>query len=131
MIAFLDIPSGISGDMFLGCLLDAGWSVERLRFAIAQLRVPSEEYSIEATSVMKGPLRATLADVQTSEGHSHRHLADISGLIEMSDLPGGVKERAIAVFTRLADAEAKVHGTTRDQIHFHEVGAVDAIIDIV
>src|SRR6187551_1754824 len=128
MIAFLDIPSGISGDMFLGCLLDAGWQLERLRFAVAQLRIPSDEYSIEAQSVMKGPLRATLADVQTSEGHSHRHLADIEGIIKASELPALVKERAIAVFTRLADAEAKVHGTTRDKIHFHEVGAVDAII---
>jgi pyridinium-3,5-bisthiocarboxylic acid mononucleotide nickel chelatase len=131
MIAYLDTPSGISGDIFLGCLLDAGWPLDRLRFAIAQLRLPADEYAIDARSIMKGPLRATLADVQTSESHAHRHLADISKIIESPDLPATVKKNAIAVFTRLADAEAKVHGTTRDQIHFHEVGAVDAIIDIV
>jgi uncharacterized protein (TIGR00299 family) protein len=131
MIAYLDIPSGISGDMFLGCLLDAGWPLERLRFAIAQLRLPADEYAIETASVMKGPLRATLADVQAHEGHVHRHLADIEQIIGGSDLVTGVKANAIAVFTRLADAEAKVHGTTRDKIHFHEVGAIDAIIDIV
>lgn len=131
MIAYLDIPAGISGDMFLGCLLDGGWELERLRFAVAQLKLPADEYAIERAQVMKGPLRATLADIQTSEGHAHRHLADISGIISASDLPAAVKTRAIAVFTRLADAEAKVHGTTRDQIHFHEVGAMDAIIDIV
>ena len=131
MIAYLDTPSGISGDIFLGCLLDAGWSLERLRFAIAQLRLPSDEYSLNAQTVMKGPLRATLADVQTGEGHAHRHLADIEKIIGDSDLPGAVKQKAVAVFTRLADAEAKVHGTTRDKIHFHEVGAMDAIIDIV
>jgi len=131
MIAYLDTPSGISGDIFLGCLLDAGWTLERLRFAIAQLRLPADEYAIDARGIMKGPLRATLADVQTSEGHAHRHLADIENIIGASDLPDGVKRNAIAVFTRLADAEAKVHGTTRDQIHFHEVGAMDAIIDIV
>ncbi len=131
MIAFLDTPAGISGDIFLGCLLDAGWGLERLRFAIAQLRLPADEYSIDAREVMKGPIRATFADIQTSEGHSHRHLADIGVIISKSDLPAPVKQNALAVFTRLADAEAKVHGTTRDQIHFHEVGAVDAIIDIV
>ena len=131
MIAYLDVPSGISGDIFLGCLLDLGWSVERLRFAIAQMRVDSEEYTIEMRSVMKGPLRATLADVQCSEGHVHRHLGDIEGMINGSDLAAGVKSNAVAVFTRLAEAEAKVHGTTRDKIHFHEVGAMDAIIDIV
>ncbi len=131
MIAYLDTPSGISGDIFLGCLLDAGWSLDRLRFAIAQLKLPSDEYALDARTVMKGPLRATLADVQTSEGHAHRHLADIEQIINASDLPDGVKQKSIAVFTRLADAEAKVHGTTRDKIHFHEVGAMDAIIDIV
>jgi uncharacterized protein (TIGR00299 family) protein len=131
MIAYLDIPSGISGDMFQGCLLDADWPLEQWRLAIAQLRLPVEEYSIDIKSVMKGPLRATLADVQTNESHCHRHLADIENLINASDLPAAVKRNAIAVFSRLADAEAKVHGTTRDKIHFHEVGAVDAIIDIV
>ena len=131
MIAYLDIPSGISGDMFLGCLVDAGWSIERLKFTIAQLRLPTEEWSIEARQVMKGPLRATLVDVQAAEGHHHRHLKDIRAIIEASDLPKNVQERALAVFLRLAGAEAKVHGTTVDKIHFHEVGAVDAIIDIV
>lgn len=131
MIAYLDLPSGISGDMFLGCLVDSGWSVERLRFVVAQLRLPAEEWAIESRQVMKGPLRATLVDVQAQEGDHHRHMADIRQIIESSDLPKGVQERAIAVFGRLAAAEAKVHGTTADKIHFHEVGAVDAIIDIV
>ncbi|HVT81784.1 MAG TPA: nickel pincer cofactor biosynthesis protein LarC [Phycisphaerae bacterium] len=131
MIAYLDTPSGISGDIFLGCLLDAGWPLDRLHFAIAQLRLPANEYSIDARTIMKGPLRATLADVQTSESSSHRHLADIQKIIESSDLPQIVKQNALATFSRLADAEAKVHGTTRDKIHFHEVGAMDAIIDIV
>ena len=63
MIAYLDTPSGISGDIFLGCLIDAGWSVERLRVAIGLLKLPAGEYSIDAISVMKGPLRATLADI--------------------------------------------------------------------
>jgi uncharacterized protein (TIGR00299 family) protein len=131
MIAYLDLPSGISGDIFIGCLLDAGWPLERLRAAIGLLKVPAEEYALNATTVMKGPLRATLADIQTTEAEAHRHLGDIEGIINASDLPAIVKQNAMAVFTRLADAEAKVHGTTRDKIHFHEVGAMDAIIDIV
>jgi uncharacterized protein (TIGR00299 family) protein len=117
--------------MFLGCLVDSGWSIDRLRFVVAQLKLPVDEWSVEARTVMKGPLRATLVDVRAEEGHVHRHLSHIREIIDGSDLPRAVQVRAVAVFTRLADAEAKVHGTTADRIHFHEVGAVDAIIDIV
>lgn len=131
MIAYLDIPAGISGDMFLGCLVDAGWSIERLNFAIAQLKLASTEWSVSARQVMKGPMRATLVDVEAQEGHVTRNLADVRKIIDSSDLPPQVKARAIAIFTRLAQAEARVHGTTEDQVYFHEVGAVDALIDIV
>jgi uncharacterized protein (TIGR00299 family) protein len=131
MIAYLDLPSGISGDMFLGCLLDAGFPLEALRDTIARLNLPQNEYHISAAPIMKGPLRATLADIQTSESDAHRHLADITTIIQNATLPDPVKQNAIATFTRLAHAEAKVHNTTPDQIHFHEVGALDAIIDIV
>ena len=131
MIAYLDLPSGISGDMFLGCLVDAGWPVEQLRNAIARLKLPAEEWKIDARTVMKGPLRATKVDVHAAEGHHHRHLSDIRQIINSSDTAKPVQEKALAVFGRLADAEAKVHGTTPDTIHFHEVGAIDAIIDIV
>jgi len=131
MIAYLDIPSGLSGDMFLGCLVDAGWPVERLRAVIAGMKLPAEEWSIETRDVKKVGIRATLVDVRAREGHAHRHLKHIREIIAAGDVPEPVKEKAIAVFTRLANAEAKVHGTTPEKIHFHEVGAVDAIIDIV
>ncbi|MEX0774317.1 MAG: nickel pincer cofactor biosynthesis protein LarC [Phycisphaeraceae bacterium] len=131
MIAYLDIPSGISGDMFLGCLVDAGWPIDALRDTLRRLALPTDQWSVEQRSVMKGPLHATLVDVRAKEGHHHRHLSDICRIIEAADLPLEVSTRAIATFTRLADAEAKVHGATREKIHFHEVGAVDAIIDIV
>jgi hypothetical protein len=117
--------------MFLGCLVDAGWDVGALRAAIARLPLGSHEWEIDARRVMKGPVAATLVDVRTSEGHHHRHLADIAGMIAGADLAPVVRGRSIAVFERLAAAEAKVHGTTPDRVHFHEVGAVDAIIDIV
>ena len=135
MIAFLDTPAGISGDMFLGCLVDAGWTIDQLRATLAKLKLPAKDWSVEARPVMKGPLRATRVDVKVTEGHHHHHahrnLDDIRTIINGADLPDAVKQRSIAVFVRLANAEAKVHGTTVDQIHFHEVGALDAIVDIV
>ena len=131
MTGYLDLPSGLSGDMFLGCFVDAGWPIEALRETIGRLDLPVDEWSIDAQSVMKGPLRATLVEVRAAEGRQHRHLRHVREIIEAGDLIDAIKERAIAVFTRLAEAEATVHGTTVEEIHFHEVGAVDAIIDIV
>ena len=130
-IAYLDTPSGISGDIFLGCLLDAGWPLERLVAVVEALHLPAGSWRVDAEPVMKGPLRATLAVVEVTEGDAHRHLSDIAAIIRASDLPSVVQERAIAVFTRLAEAEARVHNTTTEAIHFHEVGALDAIVDIV
>ncbi len=131
MIAYLDLPSGLAGDMMLGCLVDAGWPVARLRATVQQLGLPADLWSIRHESVMRGPLRATLVHVDAVEGDRHRGLHDIHALINAAALPLAVRERALAIFTRLAAAEALVHGTTVDEIHFHEVGALDAIIDIV
>lgn len=131
MIAYLDTPSGISGDIFLGCLVDGGWPVERLRAVMDALHLLADSWNVRAEEVMRGPLRATLVHVEVTEGDAHRHLSDVRAIIEAGDLPDVVKTRAIAVFTRLAEAEAKVHGSTVESIHFHEVGALDAIVDIV
>jgi len=131
MIAYLDLPSGISGDMFLGCLVDAGWPVTDLESAIAQLGLPAGSWTLTQTSVMRGPLRATLVDVRATVGDAHRHLHHIREIITQSTLPPLIQARSIAVFTRLAAAEASVHGSTIEEVHFHEVGAIDAIIDIV
>lgn len=125
------MPSGISGDMFLGCLIDAGWSVAALQTTIGQMQLPVDRWSVAVESVLRGPLRATLVNVHCAEETQHRHLPDIQQLIEATHLPAAVKARAIGVFTRLAEAEAAVHGATVAEVHFHEVGALDAIIDIV
>lgn len=130
-LAYLDTPSGISGDIFLGCLLDAGWPLERLHSVVEALHLPAGSWRVDSQPVMKGPLRATLAAVEVTEGDAHRHLSDVTAIIRAGDLPPVVQERAIAVFTRLAEAEARVHNTTPEAIHFHEVGALDAIVDIV
>jgi len=131
MIAYLDLPSGISGDMFLGCLVDGGWPLAALQETITQLGLPAESWTLTEQRVMRGPLRATLVDVQAAVGDEHRHLGDIAQILEQSTLDPIVKARALAIFTRLAEAEANVHGSTVAEVHFHEVGALDAIIDIV
>jgi uncharacterized protein (TIGR00299 family) protein len=131
MIAYLDLPSGLSGDMFLSCLIDAGWPVAALRNVIEQMALPPGAWSVQAESVMRGPLRATLVTVKTTEGDQHRHLSDVRQIIQAAPLADVVQQRAISVFTRLAEAEAAVHGSTMEEVHFHEVGALDAIIDIV
>jgi uncharacterized protein (TIGR00299 family) protein len=124
------LPSGISGDIFLSCLVDAGWELSRLQAVIDSLKLP-ESCKVEATRVQRKGIGATHVDVHTPHTHQHRHLHHIEKIINDADLPQTVKNRAIAVFTRLAAAEAKVHGTTIQKVHFHEVGALDAIIDIV
>jgi uncharacterized protein (TIGR00299 family) protein len=131
VIAYLDMPSGISGDIFLGCLVDAGWSADDLATTIGKLKLPPELWSVRPERVMRGPLAATLLHVETTEGDRHRHLSDIAAILDAADLPHDVKDRAAAVFGRLARAEASVHGTSIEEVHFHEVGALDAIIDIV
>jgi len=87
MIAYLDIPSGLSGDMFLGCLVDAGWPVERLRAVIAGMKLPAEEWSIETRDVKKVGIRATLVDVRAREGQAHRHLKHIREISAAGEVP--------------------------------------------
>ena len=131
-ILYLDCFSGISGDMFIGACVDAGADQHFLRESLAKLSI--HEFTIEFERVQRCGIAATKAHVRTisdREGHTHRHLRDIEEIIGKSSLSEKVKERSLAVFRRLAGAEASVHGTSIDQIHFHEVGAVDAIVDIV
>lgn len=129
-IAYFDCFSGTSGDMTLGALLACGADEGAFRQALEGLRVPGYNLHIRRRKV-EG-LMATDVDVELLEvdqGHG-RHLSDIAAIYADSDLPPRVRENALNIFTRLAEAEAKVHGTTPDEIHFHEVGAVDAIVDI-
>ncbi len=130
-IAYFDCFSGVSGDMTLGALLACGVNEADFRERLGALNVPG--YALEIRRVTREGITATDVDVRLREGdQGHgRHLSDIAGILEASPLPPRVRQNALAVFTRLADAEAKIHGTSRDQIHFHEVGAVDAIVDIV
>jgi pyridinium-3,5-bisthiocarboxylic acid mononucleotide nickel chelatase len=128
-IAYFDCFSGISGDMVLGALVDAGAD---LRVIEAELRkLGLEGWSISAEKVKRGAISATQVKVETSEGHHHRGLSIILGRIDKASLAPRAAERARKIFTRLAEAEAKVHQMPVEQVHFHEVGAVDSIVDIV
>ena len=114
----------------MASLLDAGVSLERLRGELAKL--PLDGWSLVAREVMKGDFRATKVDVEIDE-RAHRHhrsLRDILDILGRSTLETSIRERAARIFTRLADAEARVHGTDRESVQFHDVGAVDAIVDV-
>ncbi|MCL4535099.1 MAG: nickel pincer cofactor biosynthesis protein LarC [Bacteroidetes bacterium] len=115
--------------MCLGALVDAGLPFEELRAALAEL--PVGGYEITAERVASKGVTGTQVKVTLREEQPHRHLSHIADIIGASTLSAAVKERAIAVFRLLAEAEAKVHGSTPEEVHFHEVGAVDAIVDIV
>ena len=128
-IAYADCFSGISGDMFLAALLDAGLPFDLLQAEIKKLNLP-EEVRLELSETHKGALRAASLEVIAPHSHHHRHLSDILNIIESSSLADGVKQTAGRIFTLLAQAEARVHGEPVEKIHFHEVGALDSIVDI-
>ena len=126
---YFDCFAGVSGDMTLGALVDAGADPSELTVRLAGLGVEGWELSFE--KVDRSGLAATRARVRTAEQHHHRHLADILKIIDNSRLTAPVKQRASQIFTRLAEAEARVHDMPVERIHFHEVGALDAIVDVV
>ncbi|PKN99250.1 MAG: TIGR00299 family protein [Chloroflexi bacterium HGW-Chloroflexi-4] len=129
-IAYADCFSGVSGDMFLAALLDAGLPLDVLQQNIDKLNL-SEKVELKLTETHKGALRAANLEVIFPHSHNHRHLADILGIINSSDLSEKVKTTACKIFTLLAEAESRVHGEPVEHIHFHEVGALDSIVDIV
>ena len=129
-LAYFDCFSGISGDMTLGALVDAGVAIEVLRAELEKLNLGG--YEITAVKVIRSGISATKVHVCLDEKEQpSRHLADIRTLIEASSLASSIKHKSIPIFEKLAEVEARIHGTTPDKVHFHEVGAMDAIVDIV
>ncbi len=128
-IAYFDCFSGLSGNMVLGALLDSGIAPDTLREELGKLNVGG--YRLEIQDVNKAGLHGTAVEVHMEEKQPHRHLADIETIIQSGTLADRVRERSLRAFRALAAAEAKVHGEPIEKIHFHEVGAVDAIVDIV
>lgn len=128
-IAYLDCANGISGDMMLGALVDAGVELPAVQDGIDSLGLP--QCRLAAAEVTKRGFRATQVTVEHQPEQTHRHLADITAMLDRSSLTARQRDLATRMFQKIAEAEAKVHGTTVDKVHFHEVGAVDSIADLV
>jgi pyridinium-3,5-bisthiocarboxylic acid mononucleotide nickel chelatase len=127
-LAYFDCFSGISGDMVLGALVDAGVDLAALEADLRRLALPG--WKISAEKVKRGALFATQVKVEAQEHHHHRGLTEILRLIESAGLAPRAADRAARIFRSLGEAEAKVHQISVEKVHFHEVGAVDAIVDI-
>ncbi|MGH9727013.1 MAG: nickel pincer cofactor biosynthesis protein LarC [Candidatus Acidiferrales bacterium] len=128
-LAYFDCFSGISGDMALGALVDAGVDLREFEAELRKLKL--DGWKISAEKVQRQAIRATKVNVETEETHHHRHLSPILKMIDDAALAPRATERARRIFQRLGEAEAKVHNISIEKVHFHEVGAVDSIIDIV
>lgn len=128
-LCYLDCFSGISGDMLLGALVDAGLDAAALEAELRKLKLSG--WSLEVARVRRGELTATKLDFKIRETHHHRTWKTIRELIRESGLAALVRERAEAIFARLAEAEGRVHNVAAEEVHFHEVGAMDSILDIV
>src|SRR5881397_1909886 len=128
-LAYLDCFSGVSGDMLLGAIIDCGVTVHDLRGELANLRL--DGYEISARKVTRAGLSATQAIVEVTGEPAPRTLGDVLQIIDKSGLPHKDREKGARIFQRLAEAEAKVHGETVETVHLHDVGAVDAIVDVM
>ena len=132
---YLDCSSGISGNMFLGALLDAGLPVDFLKNELRKLQITNDKsqtnYKLQITKAKKHGVRAIHLEVKTKKQTKTRNLKDILAIIGKSKLNSNTKQISSAIFRRLAEAEAKVHDISINKVHFHEVGAIDSIVDIV
>jgi len=129
MLAYFDCFSGISGDMTLGALIDLGVPVPWLKEQLS--RLPLTGFDVAVAPVSRHGIRAASVQVDISNDQSSRNYSDIRSLIENCPLPEAVKSTSLNIFKRLAEAEARIHDCPPDQVHFHEVGGVDAIVDVV
>lgn len=127
--AYFDCIAGASGDMLLGALIDAGLPAATLEAELEKLHI--DDFHLHIGKVQKNAFTATKVDVHVHEHTPERHLSDIREVVESSDVSPTVKTRALRVFTRICEEEAAIHGMSVDSVHLHEVGGVDAIVDVV
>jgi len=127
-VAYFDCNSGISGDMILGSLIDCGADFDYIRKELSTLNL---DFEISYQRVKKGAISAVSVIIEESGRHPLRNLKTIKEIIERTPLPEEIKEKSLSIFNRLAQAEASVHQVDIDDVHFHEIGAVDTIVDIV
>jgi len=126
---YFDCIAGASGDMILGALVDVGLPVETLRERLAALRL--DDFELRTRSVAKNAFAATKVDVIVKDDVPERHVADLVHIVEASELSPAIKERAAAIFNKMGEAEAHIHGAPLDHVHLHELGGVDTIVDVV
>ncbi len=127
-IAYFDCPSGASGDMILGALVDCGLTVEELCRRLADLDL--QGYELSFRRVMKNGLSATLAEVNVSDRVTERRLGEIETLVRSSRLTPAIQGKAMTIFQRLVEVEARIHGQSVDQVHLHELGGIDTLVDV-
>ena len=128
-LAYLDCFAGISGDMMLGALIDVGWAEDRLRDVIAKLKIGDVRLKVER--VTKHGISANQVGIISSPHQPHRGFNELASIIAQADLPTAIQDQATSAVRLLAAAESAVHDVPVEKIHFHEVGAVDTIVDIV
>jgi hypothetical protein len=127
-IAYLDCFAGLSGDMLLGALLDAGLSLEDLTKKLSALHLPG--FELNSQVVVKNGIRAIKAEVLVKDTATERHVPQILALIETSDLDQSIKVKATAIFSKLGEVEARIHDLPLESVHLHEVGGIDTIVDV-
>jgi pyridinium-3,5-bisthiocarboxylic acid mononucleotide nickel chelatase len=128
-IAYFDCIAGASGDMLMGALLDAGLPIASLEAELAKLHL--DDFHLRVSKVSKNAFGATKVDVEARDDAPERHLKDIALIVAQSDVSASVKERAMKVFKRICEVEGGIHGMSVDEVHLHEVGGVDAIVDVI
>ncbi len=128
-LAYFDCIGGVSGDMLLGALIDAGLPIETLRAQLASLDLPG--FELRQRTVYKNDFRATKVDVIIHDETTERHLPEIEAVIRGSGLSANLQEKALAIFRRMGKAEARIHGLPLEQVHLHELGGLDTIVDVV
>lgn len=128
-IAYFDCIAGASGDMILGALLDAGLQEEMLRQQLTTLQLG--DFDLRCRRVLKNGFSAIKVDVVVADDVPARRLPEIEAILVASNLPPVIKDQATSIFRRLGEVEANIHGTTIDQVHLHELGGVDTIVDVV
>ena len=128
-VAYIDCIAGASGDMLLGALIDAGVAEAELRTRLDDLRLPG--FVLSVRRVQKVGVGAVKVDVQVTDHATERHVPEIVELVERSAVADGIKRRAAAIFRRLGEVEAAIHGTTSERVHLHELGGIDTIVDVV
>ena len=128
-IAYFDCFSGVSGDMILGALIDAGADLHELESELSKLKISG--FTVKAEKTTRMGLSGTRFFVDADDSHAERHLTDIEKIMDKSDLSDEIKAKAKAIFHDLAHVEAKIHNTNPGDVHFHEIGGLDSIVDVV